>query len=73
MVVPGIGLVHSSAEHYPDPGRFDPDRMPGTTLSPTTWFPSGGGNRRCLGATLAMVEMHIVLREVLRELLRRVE
>lgn len=66
MVVPGIGLVHASAEQYPDPDRFDPDRMVGATLSPTTWFPFGGGNRRCLGATFAMVEMRVVLREVLR-------
>ena len=66
MVVPGIGLVHSDPTVYPDPERFDPDRMVGATLSPTTWFPFGGGNRRCLGATLAMVEMRVVLREVLR-------
>ena len=66
MVVPGIGLVHASAEQYPDPGGFDPDRMLGASLSPTTWFPFGGGNRRCLGATFAMVEMRVVLREVLR-------
>jgi cytochrome P450 len=66
MVVPGIGLVHSNSEVYPDAGRFDPDRMVGATLSPTTWFPFGGGNRRCLGATFAMVEMRIVLREILR-------
>jgi cytochrome P450 family 135 len=66
MVVPGIGLVHSDSEWYPDPERFDPDRMVGATLSPTTWFPFGGGNRRCLGATFAMVEMRVVLREILR-------
>ena len=66
MVAPGIGLVHGSAEQYPDPDRFDPDRMLGATLSPTTWLPFGGGNRRCLGATFALVEMKIVLREVLR-------
>jgi cytochrome P450 family 135 len=66
MVAPGIGLVHASADQYPDPERFDPDRMLGATLSPTTWFPFGGGNRRCLGAMFAMVEMRIVLREVLR-------
>jgi cytochrome P450 len=66
MVVPGIGLVHSDSEVYPDADRFDPDRMVGATLSPTTWFPFGGGNRRCLGATFAMVEMRIVLREILR-------
>lgn len=66
MVVPAIGLVHSDSELYPDAERFDPDRMVGATLSPTTWFPFGGGNRRCLGATFAMVEMRIVLREILR-------
>jgi cytochrome P450 family 135 len=66
MVVPGIGLVHASAALYPDPERFDPDRMLGATLSPTTWLPFGGGNRRCLGAAFAMVEMRVVLREILR-------
>jgi cytochrome P450 family 135 len=66
MVAPGIGLVHSSERQYPDPDRFDPDRMLGATPGPTTWFPFGGGNRRCLGASFAMVEMRVVLREVLR-------
>jgi cytochrome P450 len=40
--------------------------MIGATLSPTTWLPFGGGARRCLGATFAMAEMRVVLREVLR-------
>ena len=66
MVVPGIGLVHSDSEVYPDADQFDPDRMVGATLSPTTWFPFGGGDRRCLGATFAVVEMRVVLREILR-------
>ncbi|OMB97784.1 cytochrome P450 [Mycobacterium sp. NS-7484] len=66
MVDPAIGLVHASAEVYPHPHRFDPDRMLGATLSPTTWLPFGGGNRRCLGATFAMVEIRLVLREILR-------
>ncbi len=65
MVAPGMGLVHASAALYPDPDRLDPDRMLGATLSPTTWFPFGGGNRRCLGAGFAMVEMRVVLREIL--------
>lgn len=66
LVAPGIGLVHGSAALYREPDRFDPDRMLGATLSPVTWFPFGGGNRRCLGATFAMVEMRVVLREILR-------
>jgi cytochrome P450 len=66
MVAPGIGLVHSSSQRYPEPDRFNPDRMLGASLGPTTWLPFGGGNRRCLGATFAMVEMKVVLREILR-------
>lgn len=66
MVVPSITLVHEDAGLYADPDRFDPDRMVGATLSPTTWLPFGGGNRRCLGAGFAMVEMRVVLREILR-------
>lgn len=66
MVAPGIGLVHRDAGQYPDPDRFDPDRMLGATLGPTTWLPFGGGNRRCLGANFALVEMAVVLGEVLR-------
>jgi cytochrome P450 family 135 len=66
MVVPSITLVHDSADVYPRPDDFDPDRMVGATLSPTTWLPFGGGNRRCLGAGFAMVEMRVVLREILR-------
>ena len=65
MVAPGIGLVHSNSAQYPHPDRFDPDRMLGATPGPTTWLPFGGGNRRCLGATFAMVELRVVLREVL--------
>ena len=66
MVAPSIGLVHASAALYSDPERFDPDRMLGAALSPTTWLPFGGGNRRCLGAGFATVEMRVVLREILR-------
>lgn len=66
MVAPGIGLVHRDAGQYPDPVRFDPDRMLDAALGPTTWLPFGGGNRRCLGANFALVEMAVVLGEVLR-------
>lgn len=66
MVVPSITSVHASDDVYPHPDRFDPERMVGATLSPTTWLPFGGGNRRCLGAGFAMVEMRVVLREILR-------
>lgn len=65
MVIAAIGLVHANGALYPEPERFDPDRMRGVALSPTTYLPFGGGNRRCLGATFATAEMRTVLREVL--------
>lgn len=65
-VVPAIGLVHADPARYEEPDRFCPERMlsspaPGGAI----WFPFGGGNRRCLGANLALTEMRVVLREVL--------
>lgn len=71
MVAPGIGLVHASPTRYEEPDRFDPHRMLGSdprsaALGPTTWLPFGGGNRRCLGANFALIEMRVILREVLR-------
>ncbi|MCB0932857.1 MAG: cytochrome P450 [Mycobacterium sp.] len=65
-VIPAIGLVHASPALYDQPEQFRPERMIGATLSPTTWLPFGGGNRRCLGANLALAEMRVVLGEVLR-------
>jgi cytochrome P450 len=39
------------------------ENQPGTY----TWIPFGGGRRRCLGASFAMLEMKILLRTVLRD------
>jgi cytochrome P450 len=64
-VAPAIGLVHACPESYPEPTRFVPDRFISNRVSPGTWIPFGGGNRRCPGATFAMFEMRIVLRELL--------
>ena len=65
-VVPTVGLTQRSERHYPEPGEFRPERFLDGRIDPNTWFPFGGGVRRCLGATFASVEMRIVLREVLR-------
>lgn len=62
----GILLTHHRPDLYPDPFRFDPDRFIGVKPSTSEWLPFGGGNRRCLGATLAMEEMRIVVREIAR-------
>ncbi len=64
-----IHLLHHNPELYPEPRAFRPERFieaeggkaPGTY----TWIPFGGGRRRCLGASFALLEMKLVLRAVL--------
>ncbi|MFT4187797.1 MAG: cytochrome P450 [Aeromicrobium sp.] len=65
-VVMAILLTHHREDLYPDPERFDPDRFVGVRPSPYAWLPFGGGDRRCLGAALAMAELRVVLREMAR-------
>jgi len=66
MVNPAIILVQKDAGHYPRPLVFDPDRFAAQPPDPALWLPFGGGNRLCLGAAFASVEMRVVLREILR-------
>ena len=69
---PGVHLVASAylvqhdPEIYPDPYAFRPERFLDSDPGTYTWIPFGGGRRRCVGASFAMLEMGIVLRELLR-------
>ncbi len=63
---PSITTIHRRADHYPDPQSFRPERFLGPDAPDTyTWIPFGGGTRRCLGASFALMEMRVVLRRVL--------
>lgn len=65
-VWPCIHLVQRRAEIYPEPERFRPERFLDENAPDTyTWVPFGGGTRRCLGASFALMEMRVVLARVL--------
>ncbi|MEA2748680.1 MAG: cytochrome family [Myxococcales bacterium] len=63
-VVCSIYLAQRRPEVYPDPTRFDPSRFQGKKLTPSEFFPFGGGMRRCIGMSFALYEMRIVLARI---------
>ena len=63
---PSITTIHRRADRYPEPEAFRPERFLGPDAPDTyTWIPFGGGTRRCLGASFALMEMRVVVRRVL--------
>ncbi|HXF00449.1 MAG TPA: cytochrome P450 [Solirubrobacterales bacterium] len=64
-LVPNAYLVHHDPEIYSDPYTFRPERFLKQSPGTYTWIPFGGGRRRCIGASFAMLEMKIVIRSVL--------
>jgi cytochrome P450 len=66
MVAPAIDIIHRREDIYPEPHAFKPERFLGKKTDPYTYFPFGGGTRRCLGMAFAQYEMKIVLATVLR-------
>jgi cytochrome P450 len=61
-------LLHHDPSIYPDPFAFRPERFLQTPPGTYTWIPFGGGRRRCIGASFALLEMKIVLQTVLSRL-----
>ncbi|HEX5608856.1 MAG TPA: cytochrome P450 [Solirubrobacterales bacterium] len=59
-------LIHHDPDIYPDPYAFRPERFLGESPGTYTWIPFGGGRRRCLGASFAMLEMKVVLSALLQ-------
>jgi cytochrome P450 len=57
-------LVHHDPDIYPDPYSFRPERFLGEGPGTYTWIPFGGGRRRCLGASFAILEVKTVLSAV---------
>jgi cytochrome P450 len=67
-IAPSIYLLHRRADLFPEPLAFRPERFLGAGTPGTyEWIPFGGGVRRCLGASFALMEMREVLSVVLRD------
>ncbi|HEY0632726.1 MAG TPA: cytochrome P450 [Thermoleophilaceae bacterium] len=66
MVAPCIYLVHRRADLYPEPYAFRPERFLERPPETYSWLPFGGGMRRCIGASFAVLEMSTILRTVAR-------
>src|SRR5207248_2001755 len=55
--------------HYADPYRFQPERFDpssGEAHTPFTFLPFGAGERSCIGAPFAMLELKTVLAMVMQ-------
>jgi cytochrome P450 family 110 len=60
-----IYLAHRRESVYPEPSKFKPERFLSGQFSPYEYLPFGGGQCRCLGASLAQYEMKLVLATIM--------
>ncbi len=67
FVAASILAVHLS-QQYEDPEEFRPERFLGRPAPPYALIPFGGGVRRCVGASFAVMEMKTILRTVLERI-----
>ena len=61
--------MHRDPRFFPDPERFDPERFAPEAKAarpPYSFFPFGGGPRRCLGESFAMTEAVLLLATLAR-------
>jgi unspecific monooxygenase len=66
FVTPCPYLAHRRPAVFADPEVFRPERFLEQRFSPSAYFPFGGGVRRCIGMSVALLEMQVVLGMVLR-------
>jgi cytochrome P450 family 135 len=67
-VVASAYLTNKNPRIYENPREFRPERYLGVQPDTFAWIPFGGGIRRCIGASFAMLEMRTMLRTMLKEL-----
>jgi cytochrome P450 len=62
-------VTQRSAAYWPDPLRFDPDRFGGAGVAGLprfTYFPFGGGPRRCIGMEFAITQAKLIIARISR-------
>ncbi len=67
-VAPAIFLANRNPRVYERAHEFVPERYLDGAPDTFAWIPFGGGIRRCIGASFALLEMKLILRTVLSEL-----
>ncbi len=65
LLLISIYSLHHREDLYPNSKQFQPARFLNKNYSPYEYIPFGGGNRRCLGAALALLEMKLVTTTIL--------
>ena len=60
-----IYSLHHREDLYANSKQFNPERFVQKNYTPYEYMPFGGGNRRCLGSALALLEMKLVAATVL--------
>lgn len=60
-----IYSLHHREDLYPNSKQFKPERFLQKNYSTYEYIPFGGGNRRCLGSALALLEMKLVAATIL--------
>ena len=62
-----IYLAHRRKSVYPEPEKFKPERFLNRQYSTYEFLPFGGGQCRCIGASLAEYQMKLVLATIVFE------
>jgi cytochrome P450 len=65
-VAPALPLVQRAETTWAEPEEFRPERFLDGDGAREGWIPFGGGKRHCVGSHLALLEMKVIVREVLR-------
>jgi cytochrome P450 len=70
LVIMSQYVMHRDARYFPDPLRFDPERWTATAREARpqfSYFPFGGGPRRCIGEGFAWMEGILLIATLARQ------